>query len=235
MGFIAKYDAAGTFQWVRTLGGEDGATASAHIKQLNVAPSDNIYFAGLYGGSLAMNGVPLEEAGVTGNQDRFIGKLDANGNVAWLQGFDLGGRPYSVGGLFNISGLAVDEAHQRVYVTGADSGDPTTQITAQGIVAALNTAGATPTIAWSAKLTMKDVLTSQSSSFTRDVAVDGAGTVYVAGAFMVRPISTPVRRHCPSPAAAGQKLFCASAGYVWKLTSQGSLGWAKGFIRLDWR
>ena len=76
--FVAKYNSAGTFQWVQQIGGPDGEDDSYSIA---VDASNNVYVTGwfLYDGFFGP-----QETGTLGIQDIFLAKYDSAGNFLWM-------------------------------------------------------------------------------------------------------------------------------------------------------
>jgi hypothetical protein len=154
---IAKYDNSGTRQWVRVFGtaNRDKAKAVAHDG------AGNLYVVGQTGAGLdgqTYNG---------GTYDIFVAEYDTSGNRQWL---DLTG----TGDLDNAAGVAADGSGT-IYVSGNSSG---------------KFGGGPPPGSGQALLLKYDSTGSQQSATqfgspeidTADgVAMDGAGTVYVAG------------------------------------------------------
>ena len=108
-GFAAKYSPSGALQWARKMGSEgDG---------ILVDGSGNIAVVGTFHGATDFGGTILTPAG---SSDIFLGKLDPNGSLLWVQQY--GGTDYQ--------GIDADGGHQLVkdsagnlYFTGDFSGD----------------------------------------------------------------------------------------------------------------
>jgi hypothetical protein len=78
--FVAKYDANGIFQWVRTAGspGRDEAQA------IKCDAAGNVYISGFYSnGMVAGSNTYSTSSGVY--YDVFLAKYDTNGNLQWMQ------------------------------------------------------------------------------------------------------------------------------------------------------
>ena len=120
--FLSKFDANGTFQWVRTWGGLDGANkGTVNAGELvNADRAGNVYLVGRFGcaacnfnaGPTALTKPDLHSS--NGDADAFVSKYDANGNFLWARTW--GGPSVDGGG-----GVAVDTANN-VYVSGIISG-----------------------------------------------------------------------------------------------------------------
>lgn len=79
--YISKSTAAGQVLWAQKAGG------SGSDKSLSVAAdaTGNIYITGFYYGTATFGAITLSS--VSGSQDGFIAKLDANGNFLWASSF----------------------------------------------------------------------------------------------------------------------------------------------------
>ncbi|MCX6565539.1 MAG: SBBP repeat-containing protein [Candidatus Aminicenantes bacterium] len=187
--FVAKLNTYGMLQWNTFLGGTDKDVGYG----LAVDTIGNIYVSG---DSWASWGSPIRA--FSGNDDAFVAKLDASGNLSWNT--FLGGTDKDVG-----YGLAVDTIGN-VYVTGnswATWGSPIRPITG-------------PEIAFIAKLNTRGVL--QWNTFLgggrgEGIAIDSIGNVYVTG-YSIATWGSPVRSY-----SGGWDAFVA------KLDSYGNLGW----------
>ena len=106
--FIAKQDSAGTFLWIAKAGGtlDDKAFAVA------VAPSGDIYVAGVYKGTATFGAYTFTSSG--GSQDVFVAKLNSSGNFIWAKSF--GGSDVDI-----ATDIAVDP-HNNVIVSGQFKG-----------------------------------------------------------------------------------------------------------------
>ena len=78
--YVAKYDAYGTFQWVKTFEGESAGTGTI----VKVAKDGSIYLAGIFNDSIDFgDSGPLFHSIVPA--DRFLARLDYYGNVQWAR------------------------------------------------------------------------------------------------------------------------------------------------------
>jgi hypothetical protein len=100
--FIAKYDAAGNFQWVRQF----GTTADDGSGGVSTDGLGNVYIAGSTSGSL---GGPF-----AGNTDAFIAKYDATGSLQWIR--QTGTADYDWSGPVSADGLG------NAYISGTTRG-----------------------------------------------------------------------------------------------------------------
>jgi len=126
--FILKIDAAGGFQWVKTL----GIALSDCGYGVHVSDSGFVYITGLYGYEMDFDPGPgYDTVPGYGNWDSFILKLDPNGNYVWAIG---------IGGTGDDRGIAVTtDTDGNVYGTGHFSstadmnpGSPINNLTAAG-------------------------------------------------------------------------------------------------------
>lgn len=232
IGVIAKYDAAGNFQWVRKLEGENGARVYATLSDLAIGSLGNLYFTGTYNSSAVnnvMDGVVLANVGTSAG-DRYIGKMDTAGNVEWLFGFSEAGGHDSVP---SWPSLAVNEGYNNdsgiAYVVGTGGfsdigGNPAT------FVVAVTNLTTTPEVDWSTRLTSKVGGNVYGQTGARDVEVDASGSVYVTGYFIGTADFNPSASSTLNISSGSDGSQHRQAGYVWKLTSSGTLGWAKALL-----
>ncbi|MCF8346874.1 MAG: SprB repeat-containing protein, partial [Bacteroidales bacterium] len=97
--FVAKYSAAGIFQWIKT----NGSTGTDKILRMNYF-NDEIQVIGLFSDTVQWGGIELTSKGPA-DQDMFYGSLDLNGNYRSASNY--GGRNNSVEEgreIFNKSG-----------------------------------------------------------------------------------------------------------------------------------
>jgi hypothetical protein len=152
---------------------------------MTVDASGNVY---LSGASSATWGSPVRTHTGDGERDAFVAKLDSAGNVLWIT--FLGGPGDDHG-----KGIAVDGSGD-VYVAGSGYGSWGTPVRAHS--------GGTGADAFAAKLSSGGVLIWSTflggsvdgsySDSADDIAVDGSGTIYVAGT-SGGTWGTPVRAH----------------------------------------
>jgi hypothetical protein len=106
--YLAKYNSAGTFQWVRTAGGPGGDYSHC----MAVDASGNSYIAGEIEQTVSFgNGVSLTS---NGDNDVFIAKYNTNGSLIWAR--KLGG------GTRSDKGLGICISGNYLYVTGKFEG-----------------------------------------------------------------------------------------------------------------
>lgn len=164
--FLAKYDASGTLQWVRQFG------SATEEKAYGIAVSGaNVYLTGYTYGD-------LDGAGPGGSAyiDIFLASYDTSGNQQWIS---------QVGSNLIDAGfrLAVDGGGN-IYVTGYTTGD------LDGAGAGTNAGGYDMFVARfnaSGTLTRVTQIGTAANDFGSGIAVDGAGTAYLAGYAWANP------------------------------------------------
>ena len=105
--FILKLNANGDFLWARSFGASNDDYGHAIATDAN----GNIYTTGKFKGTVDLDpGVGTVEFTSAGNDDIFIQKFDANGDLLWVN---------TIGGVGNDRGLALTtDASGNVYTTG---------------------------------------------------------------------------------------------------------------------
>ncbi|MEX1191093.1 MAG: hypothetical protein WEA99_03905, partial [Brumimicrobium sp.] len=108
IGFVAKINTNGVWQWVKTF--EEGTCFPASI---SVDPNGNVYTTGRFSGTVDFNpGAGTESLTNSGSsQDAFISKLDNNGNFIWTEQF-------SGGNFDDVIGRSITSDANFVYVKG---------------------------------------------------------------------------------------------------------------------
>lgn len=120
--FIAKYDASGVFQWVKT-GGGNGLDEGAGV---SLDPAGNAYITGkLYGGAFSNNpNVMFDNIAVTvggGEYPVFVAKYNPSGTIQWVLnniGNFLQGNFYHYG-ISEAHAITVNNGN--AYITGSTS------------------------------------------------------------------------------------------------------------------
>lgn len=102
--FIAKYNAAGSVQWLKSFGG----SGYEQTEDIAIDGSGNIYIAGYYGSpELSFGSFTLENQGIN---DIFVVKMDPDGNPVWA---------VSEGGDMFEGATAISVKNEgEVYITG---------------------------------------------------------------------------------------------------------------------
>ncbi len=164
--FLAKYDAAGNVRWAQRAGG----SSVIYPTDMAIDGAGNIHVTGYFLGNATFGTTTLISPG---NYDIFLAKYDAAGNVLWAK---------RAGGLNNIesNGIALD-ASGNIYVTGEFSVNATFEnstLTSTGTTNAfLAKYDAAGNVLWAQKVS------GGYNDYGYDLAVDGAGDVYVTGSF----------------------------------------------------
>ena len=192
--FLSKYDGAGTLAWTR----QPGTGSYDASFGVAVDPDGNVYIVGITSGDL---GGPN-----AGYNDAFLSKYDGSGTLAWTRQLGTGSDDYSYG-------VAVD-AGGNVYITGYTDGNlggPN----AGGDDAFLSKYDGSGTLAWTRQLG------TGSDDYSRGVAVDADGNVYITGR---------TEGDLGGPNAGGWDVFLS------KYDGSGTLAWTRqlGTGSRDW-
>ncbi len=175
--FVAKYNANGTYQWAKSMGG--GGNDRSH--KIAVDSSGNVYVTGYF----AAQGASFNPDGSGGNltsaggNDAFLVKYDANGGYQWAK---------SMGGVGSDAGYGVAiEDNGNIYVTGyftapganfnpgGSGGNLTSAGDYDAFIAKYNASG---TYLWA-----KSMGGAGNDIGYGIAAVDGSGDVYMIGNF----------------------------------------------------
>lgn len=173
--FVLKLNASGDFIWAAGMGG----TATDQINSIAVDAVGNVFASGIFNDTADFDPGPgTLSLASEGQQDFFVLKLTASGNLDWAHSFGSTGddRSYS---------LAIDDAGN-TYATGVfsntvdfDPGTSITNLTAAGFfdayVLKLNSAG---NFAWAKSMG------GTSYDFGYGITADDFGNVYTTGYFM---------------------------------------------------
>lgn len=217
--FVAKLDAAGTFQWATRAGGSMFTIGTG----LAVAGSGGvaeIYVTGYFGGSIAFDSIVLTSSGgAAGGANAFVAKLDATGAFQWATRAGGTANTYS-----NAVAVAGRGASAAIYITGAFQGSASFNTTILGsaaqdvFVAKLDAAG---TFQWAAQ--SRGPYPSLGGSSVAIADSGTTGVVYVTGAFHGRATFGTIVRS----GAGRQDVFVAAldatGAFQW-VTSAGDVG-----------
>jgi hypothetical protein len=181
-GFVAKYSAGGAFVWVRSFGNTGIHAGVTQANDVAVDAFGSVFVIGTFSGQTDFDPGPGETSLTSnGDEDIFVLKLDAGGNFVWATA--LGGRKSDSG-----EAIFVD-VRGFVYTTGSFEGemdvdpdpDRTLMLYSQGeddiFVVRYSNSGELRR-AWS--------MGGSQDAVGRDIAVDGAGNVFIAGDFLGR-------------------------------------------------
>jgi len=201
--FLCAYSSDGSFEWAKTWGCEDGASANV----ISIDEAGNIFVAGVCSNWLYSNGGDENAARVVGYREKiYLGKYDSSGSLIWIKYWKAGVRGY-------IDGIAIDN-QGAVYLAGFNTGDmdfdPGQQADMhnQGaFLIKLNNDGAYEWgLTWEAR--------------PMDVEVGTEGDIYLTGTFSglvdLDPGESVVQRETASTLAGG---------YVLSLDRHGELSW----------
>ncbi|MEP7122975.1 MAG: MopE-related protein [Byssovorax sp.] len=203
--FVAKYNAAGVYQW----GKKFGDPSQQESTGLGIDSSGNLYLAGFFAGKVDFGGGNLTSAG---NIDVYLAKLTSAGAYVWAKGFGDASaqRPY---------GTATDSSGNTA-ITGTYQGTinfgGSTLVCAglnDGFLARFNSAG---THVWSKGF--GDATDQQGNG----VAVDNSGNTFASGQFS----GTINLGSIPATAVTSLGGYDA---YVAKFDVAGNLLWQKEF------
>ena len=204
--FVCKLDPSGNLLWVVDLAYTGWNTRVA------IDGADNICVGGFIQDDADFDPGPGDHTlAPTGNSAGFIWKLDTAGNYVWA-------------GLVNgtvdvlITDIAVDAGNNLIaagWQTGTADLDPGVDYhasTLQRFVIKLQPSG---DLAWAVELP---------HDYALGLAVDGEGNVIVSGTLL--GFNGP---YDFDPGAGTFELFAAASPFLWKLSPQGDLVWAKLF------
>ncbi len=178
-GFLLKLDNNGDFEWVHLI---NDPTTSVNIGQNDVrgisfAPNGNVNICGAFGMPVDFdNNTGTAILSSNGSQDAYVQQLDTNGNHIWVKGY--GGTSLDTGDDL------VTDANGSIHVVGnfrntvdfgfSGNGSRTSAGNADWFLLTLDNSGNELALATHGNSTI-DISTG--------VAIDGAGSCYVTGAF----------------------------------------------------
>jgi len=176
--YVAKYNSAGTLQWVQRAGGSAGNFNTG--RAIGVDTNGNIYVTGGYGGAANFGGITLPS---TSGEEFYLAKYNNAGAIQWVQ-VCTNGSP-SVDGL----GMAVDGAGNCLILVSVDNlGGLATSITFGSKTVNIPANNGSPVMIlvkydntgiaqWAQLMGGSDEV------YATKVAVDVAGNAYVRGTF----------------------------------------------------
>jgi hypothetical protein len=212
--YLSKFDASGNFVWVRHVAASDAGSTS-YALGVKTDAGGNVYVAGVFNGTNDFDpGVATNTVTANGNDDTFISKFDASGNLYWVNTF--GGT-----GSDALNGICLD-ASGNVYVTGAFSStvdfDPsvaTYTLSAAGADIFILKLTAAGSFVWAKQMV-------GTGYNTGSAITDGpSGKIYVTGNFQGTVDFDP-----------GATTYSLAAvgiydSYILQLDASGNFGWAK--------
>ncbi len=206
--FVAKYNSAGSLQWVQTAGG----TGDFNGRCIAVDAIGNVYITGEFAGTASFGSTSKTSSG---GADIFVAKYDPVG-VAWAWVQTAGGTSYDFG-----KGIAVD-ASGNVYVTGSFQGtgsfggpSQTSAGDADIFIAKYNSSGT-----WQWGQTAGGTSVDVGNSIT----VDPIGNVYITGSF----VGTASFGSTSKTSAGGAEIFVARNDiFVAKYNSASTFQWVQ--------
>jgi hypothetical protein len=203
--FVAKYDAAGNVLWAKSAGGADADIGSG----ISLDANGNVFVTGTFSSAtITFGSTVLTNA--SANQDIFIVKYDASGNVLWAK---------SVGGNNNEVGNAVSaDVSGNVLVTGKYTSSP---LTIGSITMGNSGSGDILVIKYDASGNVLWVRRAggYGNEWANDVSTDVNGNVSITGAYESSTISFGSTTLTNT---GTQSIFIA------KYDSSGNALWAKG-------
>lgn len=102
--FLAKYDASGNLQWVKSF----GSTGEDYGRGIGTDKAGNIYISGVFSGSVKFDDKTLNS--MEGSKDLFLAKADASGKILWVR---------QIGGPGSDEGCEIEVDEQgNVYLSG---------------------------------------------------------------------------------------------------------------------
>ncbi len=222
-GFVLKLDTKGDFSWVKSIGGPGMALPTA----MALGASGNIYLlTTIMGGDVDFDpGAATYNISPTGFPDYCVSKLDGNGNFIWAK---------QIGGLFTMAmgtrmGL---DSKENVIATGFHMGGPvdfdpgpnTHEITSKSaagdvFVSKLDSAG---NFVWVSSTESYG----KSGTEPYGLAIDHADNIFTTGYFKEK-IDYDPGAGTFDMSSRNYDTAATHDVFIWKLKSDGSLGWAK--------
>lgn len=165
--FLAKYNKSGQLLWVKVAGSADSSNDEA--MRIALDANGNAFITGYFHGNAIFGNTTISSAG---QEDAFLAKYDANGNLLWVN--KAGGSNSDVG-----TGLAID-TNGSIYLSGYFSGTATfnnitkstTNQYSNGFLAKYSSSG---NIEW------VTTASSNSTAYASKVQVDKDNNVYLLG------------------------------------------------------
>ncbi|HEY9177397.1 MAG TPA: T9SS type A sorting domain-containing protein [Flavipsychrobacter sp.] len=210
--FIQKLDPSGALVWAKQVEGSKGGG-------IYVDAAGNVYVTGQFFDTSDLDPGPGTLNLTSAGAGVFVLKLNSSGNLVWAKGI---AQTYSTDLLVGIKADATGNVYiagsHRYPLTDFDPGPGVVTLnvtTEQTYVLKLNISG---DFAWVRAIECS----SPAINRPYDMDVDASGNVYVTGDF------TATVDADPGPGIANLTSGSGYNIYVWKLTTAGNLGWAKG-------
>ena len=208
---------AQSFDWAVSCGGSEGDIA----KSIGTDAVGNIYIAGYFRGTSDFDPGPgtLNLTSGAGNDDFFIQKLDANGNLIWVKTWG------SSSDIDVLEDLTIDPMGN-VYTTGYfqgtvdfDPGAGTNNLTSVGnrdiFVSKIDASG---NFVWAKNIG------GSSSDYGNGITADALGNVYVTGSFISSTMDVD-----PGPGTTTLNSNGTRDVFVLKLDANGNFVWGTSF------
>jgi hypothetical protein len=210
--FVSKFDASGNFVWAKLI----ASTWSVTGYDIALDASGNIYLTGYFSSTTDFDPGPgVVNLVSAGQNDVFILKLNASGNYLWAKRIGGSSADYAWSVAVDVSG--------NVYTTGEflgtvdfDPGTGIVNLTSAGqndiFVLKLDASG---NFVWARRSG------STSHDYSKSIATDASGNVYVAGSFQGTSDFDPGTGTFNMTTAGLTDIF------VWKLDASGNFIWAR--------
>lgn len=229
--FVAKLDASGNQQWIKTLGGTNNDRGNS----IAVDSSANSYILGFYTNASTNTNTVTDFAGnvlsgksSSASDDIFVTKLDASGAQQWIKtlggaadddgnavALDGAGNLYVVGGHYNTSA----NVNAVTDFAGNALNGKTTTATVDVYLAKLSTSAG-------AQLWIR-TLGGKEHDYGRAVAADSSGNVYVTGSFKTNAANVDAVTDFAGTALSAKTSTTGYDSFVTKLDTSGTQQWIR--------
>lgn len=208
---------AQSFDWAVSCGGPEGDIA----KSIGTDASGNVYIGGYFRGTSDFDPGPgvLNLTSGSGNDDFFIQKLDANGNLIWVKTW---GNPSEIDVLDDLSVDPMGNVYTTGYFQGTIDFDPgagTSNLTSVGnrdiFVSKLDASG---NFVWAKNVG------GGSSDYGNGITTDASGNVYITGSFISSSMDVD-----PGPGTTTLNSNGTRDVFVLKLDANGNFVWGTSF------
>lgn len=165
--FIAKWNPAGQLQWAKRFGNAN----DQNVRDIAVDPQSNVYITGSFLGQIDFGGGALIQDGCC-FEDVYLAKFDTNGTHLWSKDFGDTGWQKSYAIAADANGVVISGSFQQLVDFGGGALQAAGGGTFDLFVAKFSLAGGH---LWSKRYG------DAADQAAWDMALDGAGNVYVAG------------------------------------------------------